>query len=80
MPKTGEPGQGDEALEAPTSEEIVQILTFLVAVVDVKVAEKKDDRFVRSLYTSLQGSLDAALRLEWASNALDENGEILYLD
>jgi len=79
MHKAGEPTQDDQALDAPTYEEIVQMLTFLVDVVDVKVAET-DDRFVRALYTNLQGSLDAALRLEWASNALDDNGEILYID
>jgi hypothetical protein len=65
--------------EPPSYEEIVEMLTFLVDVIDVKVGES-DDRFVRALYTSLQGSLDAALRVEWASRALDDNGDILYID
>ena len=66
-------------LEAPSYEEIVQMLTFLVEVTDVRVSENSD-RELRALYTALQSSLDAALRLEWASKAFDENGETLYLD
>lgn len=78
MQKAGEPSH-DDGLEAPTYEEIVQILTFLVEVVDVKINEDGNRR-LRDLHTSLQASLDAALRLEWDERPSDENGEVLYLD
>jgi hypothetical protein len=73
------PGVQAEAAETPSYEEIVQVLTHLVEVIETRAGEK-DDRFLRALSTSLQGSLDAALRVEWAARALDDNGEILYLD
>lgn len=79
MPMADKTAPDRHGAEPPSYEEIVAMLTFLVDVIDVKVGES-DDRFVRALYTSLQGSLDAALRVEWASKALDDNGEILYID
>jgi len=79
MPMADKSVPGQSGAEPPSYEEIVNMLTFLVDVIDVE-ASKTDDRFVRALYTSLQGSLDAALRVEWASRALDDNGDILYID
>jgi hypothetical protein len=78
MRKAGETLKED-GLDTPSYEEIVQILTFLVDVVDVKVSQT-DARPVRDLQTWLHASLDAALRLEWNSRMGDENGEVLYLD
>ena len=79
MQKAIDQSKNADALDAPSYEEIVRILTFLVEVTDVRVAEN-DGRDERSLLTALQASLDAALRLEWASKAFDENGEFLFLD
>jgi hypothetical protein len=78
MQKAGE-STDEDGLEAPSYEEIVQILTFLVEVVDVKINDQ-DNRPLRDLHTWLQASLDAALRLEWDSRTSDDNGEVLYLD
>jgi D-ribose pyranose/furanose isomerase RbsD len=79
MQKAIDLSQDSEAPGAPSYEEIVRILTFLVEVADVRAAET-NDRDARALLTTLQTSLDAALRLEWASKAFDENGDVLYLD
>lgn len=77
MQKAGKPVAADGG--APSYAEIVETLTRLVDVVETRTGHG-DDRFVRALSASLQASLDAALRVEWASQALDDNGEILYLD
>ena len=81
MRKAGKVASGgaDDALESPSYEEIVQILTFLVEVVDVKIGEA-DNRPLRDLHTWLQASLDAALRLEWDQRTAGDSSEVLYLD
>ena len=73
------PNEDDSPLEIPSYEQIVQMLTFLVDVVDVK-AGVSEDRALHALHTSLQASLDAALRVEWASKPIDDDGEVVFLD